>query len=276
MPRLTALHDFCVGMLTRPRRRRRLRAGRVLHRRDPAGRSCADPTSCARGCTRLPGPRRCAGSGTANARPFPTNCPTPCRTSRARKPWQPVRTRRSGVREPQAACRTATARCSSWPTATVSTDPTSPMRSASARATLTRSCTGCARPSGACPRRTAGVSRRPPSNPTGCAELATILDGWDGQFTRPDAQTHRPAHQACATCDEERRRLVSPAGACSARPRCSSPHRTGCGTARSARLSSTPGPSRSATKGCRSRGRRSAARCFRPPCSSPHWWRRWG
>lgn len=55
------------------------------------------------------------------------------------------------------------------------------------------------------------VSRRARSTPDGCPELTSILDGWNGQFTvlwRKRISRHT---ESCPTCDEERRRLVSPA-----------------------------------------------------------------
>ena len=80
------LHDFCVGM---------------LRDRDDAADCVQDvfctaatrlgqlrePTSCARGCMRSPATKRCVASGTAAAKPSPTNCLKPCLMNLARKPW---------------------------------------------------------------------------------------------------------------------------------------------------------------------------------------------
>ena len=62
------------------------------------------------------------------------------------------------------------------------------------------------------------VSRGVRTNPDRCAELATILDGWDGQFSVLMRKRIARHIEACATCDEERRRLVSPAALLGATP----------------------------------------------------------
>ncbi len=55
------------------------------------------------------------------------------------------------------------------------------------------------------------VSRQARNNPDGCRELAAILDGWDGKFTILMRKRIARHVESCPTCDEERRRLVSPA-----------------------------------------------------------------
>jgi RNA polymerase sigma factor (sigma-70 family) len=54
------------------------------------------------------------------------------------------------------------------------------------------------------------VSRRVTADPERCAELAAILDGWDGQFTVLMRKRIARHIESCPTCDEERRRLVNP------------------------------------------------------------------
>ena len=51
-----------------------------------------------------------------------------------------------------------------------------------------------------------------------CAELAEILDGWDGTFTVLMRKRVARHIQRCATCDEERRRLVNPVALLGAAP----------------------------------------------------------
>jgi RNA polymerase sigma factor (sigma-70 family) len=53
------------------------------------------------------------------------------------------------------------------------------------------------------------VSRRVRSS-GGCPELAAILDGWDEQFNVLMRKRISRHIECCGTCDEERRRLVSP------------------------------------------------------------------
>ena len=47
-------------------------------------------------------------------------------------------------------------------------------------------------------------------NSGGCPELAAILDGWNGQFNVLMRKRISRHIESCETCDEERRRLVSP------------------------------------------------------------------
>jgi hypothetical protein len=51
---------------------------------------------------------------------------------------------------------------------------------------------------------------RPPVLVDGCPELATILDGWDGQLTILMRKRIARHIEGCPTCDDERRRLVNP------------------------------------------------------------------
>jgi hypothetical protein len=55
-------------------------------------------------------------------------------------------------------------------------------------------------------------------NPGGCAELGQILAGWDGQFTVLMRKRVSRHIESCPNCDEERRRLVSPAALLAATP----------------------------------------------------------
>ncbi|WP_036460899.1 sigma-70 family RNA polymerase sigma factor [Mycobacterium sp. 141] len=55
------------------------------------------------------------------------------------------------------------------------------------------------------------VSRSARNNPRGCAELAAIIEGWDGAFTVLMRKRIARHIESCPTCDEQRRRLVSPA-----------------------------------------------------------------
>jgi RNA polymerase sigma factor (sigma-70 family) len=54
------------------------------------------------------------------------------------------------------------------------------------------------------------VSRGVHVDPNRCTELAAILDGWDGTFTVLMRKRVARHIEGCATCDEERRRLVNP------------------------------------------------------------------
>jgi RNA polymerase sigma factor (sigma-70 family) len=62
------------------------------------------------------------------------------------------------------------------------------------------------------------VSRRAHGDPGGCEELREILAGWDGQFTVLMRKRVSRHIESCSTCDEERRRLVSPAALLGAAP----------------------------------------------------------
>lgn len=55
------------------------------------------------------------------------------------------------------------------------------------------------------------VARQARTNPARCAELAAILDRWDGQFTVLMRKRIARHIESCARCDQQRRRLVSPA-----------------------------------------------------------------
>ena len=61
------------------------------------------------------------------------------------------------------------------------------------------------------------VSRRVRNN-GGCRELAAILDGWDGHFNVLMRKRISRHIESCARCDEERRRLVTPAALLGAAP----------------------------------------------------------
>ena len=61
------------------------------------------------------------------------------------------------------------------------------------------------------------VSRRV-RNSGGCPELAAILDGWDGDFNVLMRKRISRHIESCETCDEERRRLVSPVALLGAAP----------------------------------------------------------
>lgn len=61
------------------------------------------------------------------------------------------------------------------------------------------------------------VSRRV-RNSGGCPELAAIIDGWDGNFNVLMRKRISRHIEACETCDEERRRLVSPVALLGAAP----------------------------------------------------------
>jgi len=62
------------------------------------------------------------------------------------------------------------------------------------------------------------VSRGVHVDPDRCAELAAILDGWDGTFTVLMRKRVARHIEGCATCDEERRRLVNPVALLGAAP----------------------------------------------------------
>lgn len=62
------------------------------------------------------------------------------------------------------------------------------------------------------------VSRRARNTPGACAELREILAGWDGQFTVLMRKRIARHIESCSSCDEERRRLVSPAALLGAAP----------------------------------------------------------
>jgi len=55
-------------------------------------------------------------------------------------------------------------------------------------------------------------------NGGGCPELSAILDGWDGHFNVLMRKRISRHMESCATCDEERRRLVSPVALLGAAP----------------------------------------------------------
>jgi RNA polymerase sigma factor (sigma-70 family) len=61
------------------------------------------------------------------------------------------------------------------------------------------------------------VSRRV-RNTGGCQELAAILDGWDGHFNVLMRKRISRHIESCDVCDEERRRLVTPAALLGAAP----------------------------------------------------------
>lgn len=61
------------------------------------------------------------------------------------------------------------------------------------------------------------VSRRVRNN-GGCAELAAILDGWDGDFNVLMRKRISRHIESCETCEEDRRRLASPAALLGAAP----------------------------------------------------------
>jgi RNA polymerase sigma factor (sigma-70 family) len=54
------------------------------------------------------------------------------------------------------------------------------------------------------------VARRAHRNPRGCPELGAILADWDGHFSVLMRKRIARHIESCPTCDEERRRLVSP------------------------------------------------------------------
>jgi RNA polymerase sigma factor (sigma-70 family) len=62
------------------------------------------------------------------------------------------------------------------------------------------------------------VARRARNTSDGCPELAAVLDGWDGHFTILMRKRIARHIESCPTCDEDRRRLVSPAALLGAVP----------------------------------------------------------
>ena len=62
------------------------------------------------------------------------------------------------------------------------------------------------------------VSRRVRANPKVCQQLAVILADWDGQFTVLVRKRVARHIESCARCDQDRRRLVSPAALLGAAP----------------------------------------------------------
>lgn len=62
------------------------------------------------------------------------------------------------------------------------------------------------------------VARRARNTPGACAELREILAGWDGQFTVLMRKRVSRHIESCRTCDDERRRLASPAALLGAAP----------------------------------------------------------
>ncbi len=62
------------------------------------------------------------------------------------------------------------------------------------------------------------VSRRVRDNTFGCAELAAVLDDWDGTFTVLMRKRIARHIESCPTCDQERRRLVNPVALLGAAP----------------------------------------------------------
>jgi RNA polymerase sigma factor (sigma-70 family) len=62
------------------------------------------------------------------------------------------------------------------------------------------------------------VARQARSNPARCAELAAILDRWDGQFSVLMRKRIARHIESCPTCEQQRRRLVSPAALLGAAP----------------------------------------------------------
>jgi RNA polymerase sigma factor (sigma-70 family) len=54
------------------------------------------------------------------------------------------------------------------------------------------------------------VSRRARNTGGGCPELASILEGWDGHFSMLMRKRIARHIESCPTCDQERRRMVSP------------------------------------------------------------------
>ncbi|WKG03336.1 RNA polymerase sigma factor [Mycolicibacterium sp. HK-90] len=62
------------------------------------------------------------------------------------------------------------------------------------------------------------VSRSTRKTPGGCTQLRDILAGWDGRFTVLVRKRVSRHIESCPTCDEQRRRLVSPAALLGAVP----------------------------------------------------------
>ena len=204
----------CLAIVTAPRTVCRTRSAS----RRRACRSCGTRTSCGPGCTaiarnealrRLRDRRRETPSDElpdkASGEPGPDTLAarTEARRPDRRRGRRAVRPRPlgAGVGVPPRPGRTRPRRGSRsqrWPLPT-------------------RSCTGCARPSNGrwarcwCPdgrRRLAG----------GCPELAAILEGWDGHFNVLMRKRISRHIESCGVCDEQRRRLVTPAALLGAAP----------------------------------------------------------
>jgi RNA polymerase sigma factor (sigma-70 family) len=62
------------------------------------------------------------------------------------------------------------------------------------------------------------VARRIRNTGRGCAELATVLDGWDGHFTVLMRKRIARHIESCPTCNDERQHLVSPLALLGATP----------------------------------------------------------
>ncbi len=62
------------------------------------------------------------------------------------------------------------------------------------------------------------VARRIRNTGAGCAELTTILDGWDGHFTVLMRKRIARHIESCPTCHDDRQRLVSPVALLGATP----------------------------------------------------------
>jgi RNA polymerase sigma factor (sigma-70 family) len=62
------------------------------------------------------------------------------------------------------------------------------------------------------------VSRRAVENPNNCPALDEILTGWDGEFTVLMRKRIARHIESCPVCDEDRRRMVSPAALLGAAP----------------------------------------------------------
>jgi hypothetical protein len=62
------------------------------------------------------------------------------------------------------------------------------------------------------------VSRRAVDNPNNCPDLDEILTGWDGEFTVLMRKRIARHIESCPVCDEERRRMVTPAALLGASP----------------------------------------------------------
>lgn len=62
------------------------------------------------------------------------------------------------------------------------------------------------------------VSRRVRNDPNGCAELREIVANWDGEFTVLMRKRISRHIESCSVCEDDRRRLVSPAALLGAAP----------------------------------------------------------
>lgn len=62
------------------------------------------------------------------------------------------------------------------------------------------------------------VCKRAKADPAACPELATILEGWDGNFTVLMRKRVARHIESCPVCDDERRRRVTPAALLGATP----------------------------------------------------------